>query len=55
MAIYSTLALKDGKKSAGSGFTGSLIGTAAGTAVVALLDLQYFQYSVWQAVLPRHF
>ena len=28
MAIYSTLALKDGKKSAGSGFTGSLIGTA---------------------------
>ena len=24
-------------------------------AVVALLDLQYFQYSVWQAVLPHHF
>ena len=42
MAIYSTLALKDGKKSAGSGFTGSLIGTAAGTCSCSSVGFAIF-------------
>ena len=42
MAIYNILSLKAGKKSAGSGFAGSIIGTAAGTCSCSSVGFAIF-------------